>query len=207
MPFRPILPPLTGSALKVPRVRSDERGFEYVSLGAGGEPVAIADVEGLADELAAKQAAGNYANAVHSHAEYAAANHVHAEYAAAAHNHAGVYAPVAHTQGYSSGGGAVTQLTSKSTGVTLHALCGRVTTFNTALAAAAEASFVVTNNQVAATDVVIVNLQSGGTPGNHLVSVSAVANGSFTVSISNLHTASLSIALVINFAVIKSVIA
>ena len=55
--------------------------------------------------------------------------------------------------GYVSGG-AVTQLTSKSTGVTLNKPCGAITLHNASLTGDAEVTFTVTNSEVAATDVV-----------------------------------------------------
>jgi hypothetical protein len=108
--------------------------------------------------------------------------------------------------GYATGqGGAVTQLTSKATGVTLDKLCGQITTHNAALAAGAEVTFVVTNNTVAATDVPVLAIASGGTAGAYDVIVSAVGAGSFSVTITNLSAGSLSQALVLNFVIIKSV--
>ena len=108
--------------------------------------------------------------------------------------------------GYATGaGGTVTQITSKSTGVTINKICGQITTHNAALAAGAEATFTVTNSTVAATDVPVVAHASGGTAGAYAVVVSAVALGSFKVTISNLSAGSLSEALVINFAIIKAV--
>jgi hypothetical protein len=106
--------------------------------------------------------------------------------------------------GYTTGaGGTVTQLTNKSTGVTLNTLSGRITTHNAALAAAAEVTFVVTNNQVAATDVPVVAIASGGTAGSYAIVVSAVGSGSFSISLTNLSAGSLSQAVVINFVIIK----
>lgn len=108
--------------------------------------------------------------------------------------------------GYSSGAGStVTQQTNKSTGVTINKTCGQITMNGAALAAGAEVAFTVTNSTVAATDVVIVNIQSVGTAGSYLVSVGAVSNGSFSVTVSNASAGSLSQAIVLNFAVIKSV--
>lgn len=103
-------------------------------------------------------------------------------------------------------GGAVTQITSRSTGVTLNHLCGTITTDSSSLAAAAEATFAVVNNKVGANDVVICCVQSGGTTaGSTIAVVSAVAEGSFAITITNLHASTADIAaLVINFAVIKS---
>lgn len=109
--------------------------------------------------------------------------------------------------GYRDGaGGAVTQATSKSTGVTLNKLCGQITMNNEALAAAAEAIFTVTNDRVAATDTVIINVASGATnPEDYTVNVVAVAAGSFRVVVGNVGADSESEALVLNFAVIKAV--
>jgi hypothetical protein len=108
--------------------------------------------------------------------------------------------------GYVAGmGGAVTQGTSKSTGVTLSKLTGQITTHNAALNAGIEVAFTVTNTLVAATDVVVVCIASGGTSGSYLVSVSAVAAGSFDITISNASAGNLSEALVLNFVVLKGV--
>ena len=111
--------------------------------------------------------------------------------------------------GYTTGaGGAVTQLTSKSTGVTLSTACGSITMHNESLAGGAEASFVVTNTQVAATDVIAVcckTLGSGGT-GTYIPAVTLVGAGSFTITVANVG-ATAGEAVVLNFAVIKSVAA
>jgi hypothetical protein len=106
--------------------------------------------------------------------------------------------------GYATGaGGAVTQATSKTTGVTLNKISGQITMNNAALAAGAEAKFTVTNSTIAATDVVVTSIASGGTSGSYLISVTKVAAGSFDITISNASTGSLSEALIINFIVIK----
>lgn len=109
--------------------------------------------------------------------------------------------------GYTTGaGGTVTQATSKTTAVTLNKITGRITMNGAALAAGAEAAFTLTNSTISATDVIIVNIQSVGTAGAYLVSVGAVANGSCSITVSNASAGSLSQAVVLNFAVIKSVI-
>jgi len=110
--------------------------------------------------------------------------------------------------GYITGsGGAVTQITSAATGVTLSKPTGRITTFALTTAAAAEEVFVVTNTLVAATDVVVVSTTYAGA-GTPLVAVRAVAAGSFTVVITNLHaSAALDALMILNFAVIKGAIA
>jgi hypothetical protein len=104
--------------------------------------------------------------------------------------------------GYTSGG-AVTQATNKATGVTLNQAAGQITTSDASLAGGAEVSFVVTNDKVAATDVVAMSLASGASTGTYIVSVSAVAAGSFTVTLSNVGTTA-GEALVLNYAVIKA---
>jgi hypothetical protein len=97
----------------------------------------------------------------------------------------------------------VTQLTSKATGVTINAAAGQIVTNNAALAAGAEVAFVVTNSAVSAYDIPVIALASGAaTAGTYLLSVAAVANGSFTVVISNASAGSLSEALTLNFGII-----
>ena len=109
--------------------------------------------------------------------------------------------------GYATGAGAtVTQLTNRSTGVTINATCGAITTDATSLAAGAEASFVVTNSAVEIGDVVVACARSGQTATTSVVHVIAVANGSFTLQLTNLAAATADTgAMVINFAVIKAV--
>ena len=105
--------------------------------------------------------------------------------------------------GYVSGG-AVTQATNKSTAVTLNTQGGQITMNNAALADGAEVTFQVNNDKVAASDVIGVNIASGGTAGAYLVVVSAVAAGSFEITVSNVSGGALSQAIVLNYAVTKS---
>ena len=110
--------------------------------------------------------------------------------------------------GYATGaGGTVTQATSKATGVTLNKVCGAVTMNAAALLAATSVSFTLTNSSIAATDVVIVNIASGATAGSYTIDVDAVAAGSCRIHVRNVSAVSLSEALVLNVAVIKSVTA
>jgi hypothetical protein len=110
--------------------------------------------------------------------------------------------------GYSTGtGGTVTQVTDKSTGVTLNKRCGQITMNNAALAAAAEVSFTLTNSVIAATDVVMVSIASGATAGAYSVQCDATAAGSCRISVGNRNAGSLGEAIVLNFVVIKSVAA
>lgn len=110
--------------------------------------------------------------------------------------------------GYATGaGGAVTQASNKSTGVTLNTVTGAITMNNAALNAGTEVGFTVTDSAVAATDVIILNIASGATADSYLVGVDAVAAGSFRVTVTNTSAGNLSEAIVINFAVIKGVAA
>lgn len=109
--------------------------------------------------------------------------------------------------GYASGDGAtVTQATNRSTGVTINAICGAITTDATSLAAGAEATFVVTNSKVSVGDVVVVCARSGQTTGTSIPVVTAVANGSFSITLTNLHASTADTgAMIINFAIFKAV--
>lgn len=100
---------------------------------------------------------------------------------------------------------AVTQATNISTGVTCNALTGVITTVSQTVAAGAEAEFTVTNNKVAATDVVVACIKTHTSAGDFIVGVSAVAAGSFKLRLTNLNgsTAGNNV-LVINFIVLKA---
>lgn len=101
-------------------------------------------------------------------------------------------------------GGAVTQITNRSTGVTLNKLSGQITGDATSLAASTSASFIVTNSFVAATDTISLSIVSGPTANTSIATVSAVGAGSFTIRLSNLNTVTADTgAPVINFNVFK----
>lgn len=105
-------------------------------------------------------------------------------------------------------GGAVTQATNRTTGVTVNARCGTITTHNASLAAEAAAKFTVTNSKVAIGDVVCVSQQSGSNGGNTAVNVVAVAAGSFDIQVCNNNAAAGTAetgAILINFVVHKAV--
>lgn len=106
--------------------------------------------------------------------------------------------------GYSAGaGGAVTQITSRTTGVTLNNVTGRITLFSAA-GSATPATFTVTNSAVAATDIIVMNQASG--TNLYETFITAVGAGSFNVTFFT--TGGIAIdSPVFNFAVIKGVIA
>jgi hypothetical protein len=106
--------------------------------------------------------------------------------------------------GYATGaGGTVTQITSRTTGVTLNKISGAITLVS-ALGSASAATFTVTNSTVAATDVIILS-QKSGTDLYDLM-VTAVAAGSFNISFRTTGGATTETP-VFNFAVIKAVAA
>ena len=108
--------------------------------------------------------------------------------------------------GYVAGeGGTVTQATSKSTGVTLSKKCGQITMNAAALAANTTVSFTLTNTEIVATDIIILNHVSGGTAGSYLLNAQA-GSGSASINVRNITGGSLSEAIVIGFAIIKAVV-
>jgi hypothetical protein len=110
--------------------------------------------------------------------------------------------------GYVTGeGGAVTQLTSRTTGVTLNKKCGQITLFSTTTTAGLVNVFTVTNSTIAATDTIAVSHASGGTAGQYIIYIAAVAAGSFQVAVYTPVAQAAAAAPILNFAVIKSVAA
>lgn len=102
---------------------------------------------------------------------------------------------------------AVTQATSRTTGVTVTNRAGAITTNTASLAAETAAAFVVTCAAIGLGDVVVVSQRSGANGGMTDVAVSAVANGSFTINVMNNNAAAGTAetgAIVINYAVIQA---
>jgi hypothetical protein len=119
-----------------------------------------------------------------------------------------INSPVNTGIGYSTGaGGTASQLTSRTTGVTLNKLTGQITLFSSTLAANTTVSFILTNSTIASTDMVLVQHISGGTLGFY--GVTAIAGtGSATISIrNNTGTISSVESPVLQFVVIKAVTA
>jgi len=103
--------------------------------------------------------------------------------------------------GYIAGaGGAVTQGTSRTTGVTSNTPTGAITLFSAA-GSATPATFTVTNSTIAATDVVVLSVKSGAT-NNYSFNVSAVAAGSFNITFWA-QSGTATDAPVVNFVVLK----
>jgi len=105
--------------------------------------------------------------------------------------------------GYSAAAqGAVTQLTSKSTAVTLNKSAGRITMNNAALATQTHVLFTLNNTTLGANDVLIVSVSGGGTAGAYWPYVASQTTGSAQIGLFNNTAGSLSEAVIINYAII-----
>jgi hypothetical protein len=105
--------------------------------------------------------------------------------------------------GYATGAqGAVTQLTSKATGVTLNKSAGQITMDGAALNTLTNVTFTLTNSTLSAKDVLILNVSGAATAGAYNCWVSSMSAGSATITLRNISGSSLSEAVVINFAII-----
>jgi hypothetical protein len=112
--------------------------------------------------------------------------------------------------GYATGaGGTATQGagSGKATTVTLNRVCGQITMDSATLNAGASVTFTLSNTAIAATDLVHVNIASGATADSYETQVAAVTANSCNIQLRNVSAGNLSEAVVLNFAVIKSVTA
>ena len=108
--------------------------------------------------------------------------------------------------GYATGAGStVTQLTDKTTGVTINNVTGQITMNNSNILAGAAIIFTVTNSAVAATDVIVVNIKSGATAAAYTVLVGSISAGAFQIQMRNNTAGTLGEAVVLQYAVIKGV--
>ena len=100
---------------------------------------------------------------------------------------------------------AVTQLSSKSTGVTANTSAGQITMNAASLAATTNVTFTLTNSLLSAKDVIIVNVASANaTAGAYNCWVSSMLAGSATITLRNITAGALLEAVVINFAIIHA---
>ena len=97
--------------------------------------------------------------------------------------------------------GAVTQATSKSTGVTLNTSAGQITLNAASLGATTNVTFTLTNSLLTAKDVLILNV-TNGTSASYNAFVSSMAAGSATITLRNISAGALAEAVVLNFAII-----
>ena len=102
--------------------------------------------------------------------------------------------------------GAVTQLTSKSTAVTLNTSAGVITMNNASLATATNVTFTLNNSIITAKDAVVLTISGGqATPGSYNVFANALTAGTVSITLRNISGGSLSEAIVINFAIVHCV--
>ena len=99
--------------------------------------------------------------------------------------------------------GTVTQLTDKSTAVTLNKSAGRITMNNASLTTATNATFTLNNSLISANDTVILTISGGqATAGSYNVFANSLSAGSVSITLRNISGGTLSEAVVINFALI-----
>ena len=102
-------------------------------------------------------------------------------------------------------GTTVTQSTSKSTTVVSNTEAGKITMNAAQLNTDTAVTFQVTCSKARATDVCIVNHHSGGTVGAYVITASGHDAGHFDITVRNITGGNLSQALVLHYALIKTV--
>ena len=108
--------------------------------------------------------------------------------------------------GYGTGsGGTVTQLTNKSTAVTLNKPCGQILMNNNSLAAGEVVYFLLNNSTITFSDTVVATFKDGSAGDIRLYRVEAISQGSgyAWMKVTNTHSSALAESPVIKFAVIK----
>ena len=106
--------------------------------------------------------------------------------------------------GYGTGsGGAVTQLTSKSTSVTLNKPTGIITMNNDALVAGSTVIFILNNTLLSGNDIVLLNSNFDNANPFYNVWSSLTVSGMSYINVKNISSGSLSEAIRINFAILK----
>ena len=108
--------------------------------------------------------------------------------------------------GYATGaGGTITQVTSRTTGISLAKPCGTITLFSTTTTAGQVTEFTFTNSRLAANDVVIFSQKSGA--GTYIIQTRTVSAGSCVVSVYTPFAVGTAEAPSFNFVILKSVTA
>ena len=105
--------------------------------------------------------------------------------------------------GYSAAAqGTVTQLTDKTTAVTLNKSAGRITMNGAALAGNTAVSFTLNNSLLSGNDTVIVCISGGATTGAYTSYVTSLTTGSAILTLRNLTGTSYSESVILNYAII-----
>lgn len=106
--------------------------------------------------------------------------------------------------GYTSGAGdSVTQITSKSTSVTINKAAGRIVMHNASLASGAQVAFLVNNSVYTNEDIVMLMITSGATPSDYNIWPARNSSGVFAVYVKNIGAGSLAEAIEINFILVR----
>jgi hypothetical protein len=98
--------------------------------------------------------------------------------------------------------GTVTQVTDKSTGVTLNRSMGRITMNAASLAGNTAVTFTLTNSLIGSNDVLAVHVSSGATAAAYIAYVTSLAAGSCVLALRNLTGGALAEAVVLNYTII-----
>jgi hypothetical protein len=102
--------------------------------------------------------------------------------------------------------GSVTQLTDKTTAVTLNKSAGRITMNNAALGATTNVSFTLNNSLISVNDVLILTVSGGNaTAATYNCFVNSLAAGTASITLRNISAGSLSEAIIVNFALLHCV--
>lgn len=101
--------------------------------------------------------------------------------------------------------GVVTQLTDKSTAVTLNRSAGRITLNAASLAATTNVSFTLNNNLISANDTLILTISGGATVAAYNLWVNSLSTGTASITLRNTTAGPLAEAVIINFALIHCV--
>lgn len=98
--------------------------------------------------------------------------------------------------------GAVTQLTDKTTAVTLNKSAGRITMNAASLAATTSVSFTLNNSFISANDTLILTISGGATVAAYNCWVNSLGAGTASITLRNTTAGALAEAVIINFAII-----
>lgn len=111
--------------------------------------------------------------------------------------------PVAYGTG---AGGVVTQLTSKSTAITLNKACGVVTMHNESMTAGDVKSFVFNNSLISQNDILHLNIIGAGSYGAYSLTISDMISGGAVITIRNISAGALAEAVQFSFSITKIVV-
>lgn len=101
--------------------------------------------------------------------------------------------------------GTVTQLTDKSTAVTLNKSAGRITLNAASLAAATNVSFTFNNSLISSNDTLILTISGGATVASYNIWVNNLSAGSANITLRNTTAGALAEAVIVNFALIHCI--